>query len=71
MQAVRLSAGEEMKKTFRYQGRKCHLLGEAMDGLYNIILYKYWRVGKARWEYEAEQEWLIDYYNEASKDASK
>ena len=40
-------------KSFRNNGRKVHVLTVVKDGENEIMLVKYWRSDKKRWEYNA------------------
>lgn len=44
-----------MPKTWhRLDYGKCHLISEIQDGETFVIVYKYWRPARQRWEYVAE-----------------
>lgn len=40
--------------------KKCHILGSISDKKEILIIYKWWRQSKQRWEYEVIEFWLFD-----------
>ena len=39
---------------------KCHLISEINDGDTIIIVYKFWRKYKKRWQYECEAKYILE-----------
>ena len=44
---------------YGHHGDKCHLVKRIKDGDESLIVYKYWRPEKQRWQYMTEKEYLI------------
>ena len=44
---------------YGHHGDRCHLVKRIKDGTEALIVYKYWRPEKQRWQYMVENEYLI------------
>ena len=44
----------EIPKTWNILGTKYHLVGELRDDEVELVVYKYWRPQKQRWQYCTE-----------------
>jgi hypothetical protein len=56
-----------VRKSFRYMGHKCHLVRELEDDGARLIVYKYWRPHKQRWQYMVDHKYIINHIVDANE----
>lgn len=52
---------DNIPKTFRLYGDKCHLVELLIDNDNKLIVYKKWRKHKQRWDYVCERLDIVKY----------
>ncbi|VTP12680.1 hypothetical protein PUATCC27989T_00492 [Phytobacter ursingii] len=56
----------DIPKTW-YWGNKCHLVQIIKDGDEEIVIYKHWMRHRQRWNYVAEERWLVEHMIQREK----